>query len=138
MSKEEKLKVFGCNLKRLRENASMTKSAVAAYLEIIPQQYYRYEDGTSEPGVILATKLASLYGVDVHDLFDGFNDIQERNLKIIRQLSDYGISAMASTDGEIFQVGSPLFLFSKACGKIKQIIWGVAYVRAIASHRTSI
>lgn len=100
-SKEEKLKIFGSNLKRLREQASMTKSAVAKAVGIIPQQYYRYEDGASEPGVIMAMKLSSLYGVSVQDLFEGMDDKKERILRTVRELNEFGVKAEPTRSGEI-------------------------------------
>lgn len=69
VNKEEKLKLFASNLKRLREQAAMTKRAVATAAGIIPQQYYRYEDGTSEPGIVMAAKLAAVFSASVQELF---------------------------------------------------------------------
>lgn len=101
MTKDEKLKIFGSNLKRLREQASMTKKVAATALGILPQQYYRYEDGVSEPGVIMAMALAALYGVDVEELFKGLDDNKERLLNAVRKLNGFGIKAEPSISGEV-------------------------------------
>ena len=101
LSKEEKLKIFGNNLRKLREHAGLTKKAVSSAVGIIPQQYYRYEDGISEPGVIMASKLASLYGVDVQDLFVGIDDKKERISRAVRELNELGIKAEMNLAGEV-------------------------------------
>ena len=101
LSKAEQLKIFGNNLKRLREQSGITKKAVSDAVGIVPQQYYRYEDGASEPGVILATKLAKFYDVDVQNLFEGLDDRQMRASRVLRRLNKFGIKAKVSRDGKI-------------------------------------
>ena len=97
-SKSEQLKIFGNNLKRLRVQSGITKKAVSEAVDIIPQQYYRYEDGVSEPGVILATKLAKFYNVDVQDLFEGLDDKQMRISRVLRRLNEFGVKAKLRSD----------------------------------------
>ena len=101
LDKFNKMIIFGKNLKKLREKSGMTKKAVSEALGIIPQQYYRYEQGISEPGVLLASKLAYIFGVDVQDLLIGIDDKKERSGKLVRQLNEFGVKATINASGEI-------------------------------------
>ena len=101
LTKSEKMKIFGTNLKKLREKSGLTKKAVSEALGIIPQQYYRYEEGISEPGVLLASKLAYIFGVDVQDFLIGIDDKKERLGKLVRQLNEFGVKATINAAGEI-------------------------------------
>lgn len=69
VNKEENLKQFANNLKRLRERVSLSQKAVAAVAGITPPQYHKYEHGRSEPGIVMAAKLAAVFGVSVQELF---------------------------------------------------------------------
>lgn len=101
LSKEEKLKAFGKNLEKYRLQKGLSKNKISAMAGIIPQTYYRYANGTQEPGVVIAAKLADIYGVDVQDLFEGMDSKRLRIKKAVRDLNDFGIKAEPSLSGQV-------------------------------------
>lgn len=101
LSKEEKLKAFGKNLEKYRLKKGLSKSKISAMAGIIPQTYYRYANGTQEPGVAIAAKLAEICGVDVQDLFEGMDSKRLRIKKAVRNLNDFGIKAEPTLSGEV-------------------------------------
>ena len=88
-------------MEELRLQKGFSKSKVSDLAGIIPQTYYRYAAGTQEPGVVIAAKLAEIYGVDVQDLFKGMDSKRLRIKKAVRNLNEFGIKAEPSLSGEI-------------------------------------
>lgn len=93
MNKEEKLKIFADNLRKARENAGLSKPAAAEKLNIQPAQYYRYEGGRAEPGMLMVTDIANKLQIPVATLLEGIEDNIPKNLYIVNKLRYYGIPA---------------------------------------------
>ncbi|MBO5637925.1 MAG: helix-turn-helix transcriptional regulator [Acidaminococcaceae bacterium] len=94
MNKEEKLQIFANNLRRARENTGLSKPETAKKLNIKPAQYYRYEAGKAEPGILMAIEIANLFQVTTTDLFDGIESNVSKADYIITKLRGYGVNAM--------------------------------------------
>ena len=93
MNKDEKLKIFADNLRNARETAGLSKPAAAAKLNIQPAQYYRYEAGTAEPGLLKVIEMAEMLQTTTEELFYGIkNDISKADY-IINKLRGYGIES---------------------------------------------
>ena len=64
------LKVYGAELKRLRESKGMSLETVAEKLNLVPQQVQRTEEGLSDISLDNLSKYAELYGVNTTDITD--------------------------------------------------------------------
>lgn len=61
--------VFSNNMKKYRQQKSLTQEQVAELLKINPQTVSRWECGTTLPDVLLLPEIARLYAVTIDDLF---------------------------------------------------------------------
>lgn len=62
---------LGKRLKTFRIQAEKTQADIAAHLEISPQQYQKYEKGTSRCNIANIYKLANYYQRPISDLLPG-------------------------------------------------------------------
>ena len=67
--KQDRLSIFGKNLEGYRKNKGLSKIQIANMLGLMPSNYNRYEQGTSEPGALTAIQLAKVLDVSVEELF---------------------------------------------------------------------
>lgn len=71
VEREILLKQVGSNLKKWRSIRGFSRKEVADSAGIIPQQYYGYEKGSTEPGVVTAYKMANVLGISLQDMLIG-------------------------------------------------------------------
>ncbi len=62
---------LGKKLKALRRQADKTQAEIAHYLDISPQQYQKYEKGSSKCNIANVYKLATYYDRHVSELLPG-------------------------------------------------------------------
>lgn len=93
MNKEERLKIFGENLQKARERTGMGKPAAAEKMGIQSAQYYRYEAGRAEPGILMTVDIANKLQVPVTELLQGIEEDISKTEYIVNKLRSYGIHA---------------------------------------------
>lgn len=93
MNREERLKIFGQNLRQARENTGMGKPAAAETIGIQSAQYYRYEAGKAEPGILMTADIADKLHIPITELLKGIETDVSKAEYIVTKLRGYGINA---------------------------------------------
>jgi len=62
------LLAIGCKLRFYRRENKMSITDVASFLDINPENIYRWESGRHQPGMLSLYRLAKLYGAHMEDL----------------------------------------------------------------------
>ena len=61
---------FWQNIKRLREEKSLSQTAVAQHLGMSRQVYHNYEKGRRQPSLDMLRQLAAFYNITIDSLLD--------------------------------------------------------------------
>lgn len=80
--------VFANNLRRIREERGVTKTAIARQLGITLTAYSFYEQGSTEPSILNIKKIADFLGVSVDELFTGIAEEQAAQQRDQMTLAD--------------------------------------------------
>lgn len=107
---EEVKKVFGKQLKSLREKRGILQKDLAHRLEIKPPSLSSYENGKQLPDLATTKKIANFFGVTVDDMLKEANDaadaILEQHSELIldlengRTLDEIAAKQKISVDGK--------------------------------------
>lgn len=61
---------LGANLRRLREQANMTKAGLAGRLNVTYQQIHKYEAGENRISAALLWQLAGIFSAPIYSFFE--------------------------------------------------------------------
>lgn len=70
---------MGNNLKKIRKQLNMSGNVLASKVKVQPSMIYMIESGKRNPSLLLAKKIATIFGKSVDEIF--FNDKGNKTLQ---------------------------------------------------------